>query len=108
MRLPELAQRPVSGRLADRALGRFSVPFPLNLPRHSPMMIGVADGKHPRVAQSVFDRLTGASRDDWRKWERRKLVEAKAPGAGYAWTEVVQAIALRALEDAGGMIAVVS
>src|SRR5690348_9433945 len=67
-----------------------------------------SDSKLARVDQAEFDRLTGASRDDWRKWERRQLVASRAKRVGYAWPEIVEAIGLKALERAGGMSAVVS
>lgn len=64
-----------------------------------------ADDK-PTIPQAEFDRITGANRDDWRKWERRRLVTAKAPG-GYSWAQVVDAIGLVTLETLGGLAAVV-
>jgi hypothetical protein len=58
------------------------------------------------VTQAHFDRLTGATRDDWRKWEARNLV-TKPGGQGYAWPHVLQALVLRRFERIAGLEAVV-
>lgn len=57
------------------------------------------------MTQAQFDRLTGATRDDWRKWSRRELVD-RSPG-GYGWRQVAEALALRAMEAAIGTEGVV-
>jgi hypothetical protein len=57
------------------------------------------------LTQAQFDRLTGGTRDGWRKWDRRRLVNKSS--AGYGWPQVVEAIALLAIEQAAGMEAVV-
>lgn len=64
-----------------------------------------ASDSTPRVSQAQFDRLTGGTRDDWRKWTRRGLVVK--PSGGYSWTQIVAALALLALEEAAGIEGVV-
>ena len=72
-------------------------------PSKSPIctMVPKRSDSTPSVTQSQFDRLAGANRDDWRKWARRGLV--KKPRGGYAWPQVVEAIALVAIEEAVGI-----
>jgi hypothetical protein len=60
-----------------------------------------AADRNPTVTQAQFDRLTGANRDDWRKWTRRRLVSERR--AGYEWRHLVEGLALRAVEDAAGL-----
>lgn len=52
------------------------------------------------VSQADFDRLTDATRDDWRKWERLGLVSK--PKGPYAWPHVLQALVLKQLEGRAG------
>jgi hypothetical protein len=58
------------------------------------------------VSQADFDRLTGATRDDWRKWTRRRLVSAKQKGP-YSWRHVLEALVLVRMEEAAGLEMVV-
>lgn len=57
------------------------------------------------VSQADFTRLTGANRDDWRKWEGRGLVIK--PKGRYAWPHVVQALVLKLMEASAGTDVVV-
>lgn len=68
------------------------------------MMAEASDGTH-RVTQAQFDRLTGANRDEWRKWRRREL--AAKSHRGYTWQQVLEALALQAMEEAAGIEAVI-
>lgn len=68
-------------------------------------MVAKASDSTPRVSQAQFDRLTGGTRDDWRKWNRRGLVDK--PSGGYSWVQILAALGLTALEEAVGIEGVV-
>lgn len=69
-----------------------------DFPKDFPIVPSPPDIK--TVSQAHFDRLTGANRDDWRKWEGRGLVVK--PKGPYAWPHVLQALVLKLMETTAG------